>query len=173
MPIISEDLLAGFGGPPSPASFRQPAHVWRWSRETKQFSITLFLPEEAEPPSPQPTAPPAGLLVWKMFTYLAESGQVYWREDEHKQTVLEFLTFGPVWYAPTEILIEIISYLGTEVPIWFEGIYLREYDSRESLTGPVSAGEDEVDEAGVGCAEDEAEDADGADVRDGAADARN
>jgi hypothetical protein len=122
LPRLSEELLAGFA-PHSPAGYLdQLRQVWRWNRGTQQFSITLYLHESAETEA----AIADGLLIWRLFTYRREGGQLLHQESAHEQTVKEFLTYGPIWHAPTEILLEALSYLGTDVPLWFDEIYLRE-----------------------------------------------
>jgi hypothetical protein len=127
LPRLSEELLAGFAPHPPAAYGDQIGQVWRWSRGTQQFSITLYVPESAAPPATIGD----GLLIWRLFTYRQEGAQVLRRESAHEQTVTEFLTYGPIWHAPTEILLEVLSYLGTDVPLWFEEIYLRECQAAE------------------------------------------
>jgi hypothetical protein len=128
LPRLSEELLAGFA-PHTPAAYSdQIGQVWRWNRGTQQFSITLYVPESVAPQ----VSVTDGLLIWRLFTYRQERGQVLYRESAHEQTVTEFLTYGPIWHAPTEILLEVLSYLGVDVPLWFDEIYLRECQADEA-----------------------------------------
>ncbi|HYE72189.1 MAG TPA: hypothetical protein VEF04_02620, partial [Blastocatellia bacterium] len=145
MPRVSKDLLAGFQPLQEPHISEEPEHVWRWNRETKQFSITLLLPEHFKhAPHQMPYSITEGLLVWKMFTYVREGREVYRNESTHEQTINEFLTFGPTWHAPTQILLEVLSYLGLNVPIWFDAIYLRECLEDEERDCEVEFDEDLV-----------------------------
>ena len=132
MPRVSEDLLAGFQTTEPIDLTEQPARIWRWNRDIKQFSITLYFSHPLPPLISRQPAPAAvgteGLLLWKLFTYIHDGRRIFRQESEHRQTIAEFLTFGPFWHAPTPILLEILSYLGTDVPLWFEKIYLREIE---------------------------------------------
>jgi hypothetical protein len=134
MPRLSYELLAS-SHPASPPSFdQQPDHVWRWNRDTKQFSISLYLPDSTDRPSPDPTQG-GGLLLWRLFDYLQDGERLMRQESLHRQAVTEFYTFGPVWHAPTPILLEVLSYLGTDVPLWFDEIYVRECEAGEQEQG--------------------------------------
>lgn len=144
LPRVSKDLLAGFQPPSQPNLAEEPERIWRWNRDTKQFSITLLLPEQYKhAPQHMPYSITEGLLIWRMFTYVREGREVYRNESAHEQTITEFLTFGPIWHAPTQILLEVFSYLGLNVPLWFDDIYLRECEEKEDCD---PTPESEVDE---------------------------